>query len=206
MLTIRTGIAECLDESAHTSIAARLAEMQGQPFVPVQAAVLPGKGAAMAPQAGPPGAEPMPSLLTEAELAKLPEASLMPFDPTGRFAQAVPFGLEKYLELVDTMGRAVHRRKRGAIAPATPPLLRRLGMDGEGFIACADHFFKTFASAVGTPARLIALAAQRQTRTLRGLAAARRVFEGGGAVQRGVGPEPACARPLNRCRQARSNH
>jgi hypothetical protein len=110
----------------------------------------------------------------------------MPFDPTGRFAQAVPFGLEKYLELVDTMGRAVHRRKRGAIAPATPPLLRRLGMDGEGFIACADHFFKTFASAVGTPARLIALAAQRQTRTLRGLAAARRVFEGGGAVQRGA--------------------
>lgn len=95
MLTIRTGIAECLDESAHTSIAARLAEMQGQPFVPVQAAVLPGKGAAMAPQAGPPGAEP-------------------------------------------------------------------------------------------TPARLIALAAQRQTRTLRGLAAARRVFEGGGAVQRGA--------------------
>ncbi len=186
MLTIRTGIAECLDESAHTSIAARLAEMQGQPFVPVQAAVLPGKGAAMAPQAGPPGAEPMPSLLTEAELAKLPEASLMPFDPTGRFAQAVPFGLEKYLELVDTMGRAVHRRKRGAIAPATPPLLRRLGMDGEGFIACADHFFKTFASAVGTPARLIALAAQRQTRTLRGLAAARRVFDGGGAVQRGA--------------------
>ena len=88
--------------------------------------------------------------------------------------------------LVDTMGRAVHRRKRGAIAPATPPLLRRLGMDGEGFIACADHFFKTFASAVGTPARLIALAAQRQTRTLRGLAAARRVFEGGGAVQRGA--------------------
>ena len=177
MLTIRTGIAECLDESAHTSIAAHLAEMQGQSFVPVQAAVLPGKGAAMAPQAGPPGAEPMPSLLTEAELAKLPEASLMPFDPTGRFAQAVPFGLEKYLELVDTMGRAVHPAKRGAIPATIPPILARLGMDAGGFINAADHFFKDFASAVGTPAKLIEIAARRQQRALRGLAAARRVFE-----------------------------
>ena len=34
-------------------------------------------------------------------------------------------------------------------------------MDGEAFIACADHFFKDFASAVGTPAKLIELAAHR---------------------------------------------
>lgn len=41
----------------------------------------------------------------------------MPFDPAGRFAQTEPFGLEEYLELVDTMGRAVHPKKRGAIPP-----------------------------------------------------------------------------------------
>ena len=32
-------------------------------------------------------------------------------------------------------------------------LLRRLGMDAEGFIACADHFFQNFGSAVGWPRR-----------------------------------------------------
>ena len=101
----------------------------------------------------------------------------MPFDATGRFAQAVPFGLEEYIELVDTLGRAAHPRKRGAIAPTTPPLLARLGMNAEAFIASADHFFKDFAGAVGTPAKLIELSAQRQQRCLRGLAAARRVFE-----------------------------
>ena len=100
----------------------------------------------------------------------------MPFDPTSGFAQAVPFGLEEYLDLVDTMGRAVHPNKRGAIPANTPPLLSRLGMDAEAFIASADHFFKNFASAVGTPAKLIELAAHRQQRCLRGLAAARRVL------------------------------
>lgn len=61
--------------------------------------------------------------------------------------------------------------------PNTPPLLARLGMNAETFIAAADHFFKDFAHAVGTPAKLIALAAHRQSRALRGMAAARRVFE-----------------------------
>ena len=56
-------------------------------------------------------------------------------------------------------------------------LRRRLGMDAEAFVACADHFFRDFADAVGTPAKLIELAAHRQQRALRGLAAARRVFE-----------------------------
>jgi hypothetical protein len=159
---IRAGMAVSLPESLFTSIAARLADLQGHAFVPV-----------VAPEPGPA----VSGLLPEAALAALPEAPLMPFDATGRFEQAVPFGLEEYLELVDTMGRAVHPSKRGVIPPSTPALLTRLGMDGEAFIACADHFFKDFAGAVGTPANLIEVAAQRQQRALRGLAAAKRVFE-----------------------------
>ena len=31
----------------------------------------------------------------------------MPFDVTSHFEQAIPFGLQEYLELVDTMGRAL---------------------------------------------------------------------------------------------------
>ena len=178
---IRAGMADSLPESAHTSIAARLAELQGQAFVPVQAPEA--TAAVVGAVSDAAGAHFLPVLLPEAELSKLPEAPLMPFDPTSRFAQAVPFGLEEYLELVDTMGRAMHPNKRGAIPPATPPLLLRLGMGAEAFIACADHFFKNFATAVGTPHHLVELAARRQTRTLRGLAAARRVFEGGVALR-----------------------
>ena len=76
---------------------------------------------------------------------------------------------------------AVHHQNSPGLASLggihQPPLLGRLGMDAEAFIASADHFFKDFASAVGTPAKLIELAAHRQQRCLRGLAAAKRVFE-----------------------------
>lgn len=47
----------------------------------------------------------------------------MPFDPTSGFAQVVPFGLEEYLGLVDTMGRAVHPSKRVAILASRHPCL-----------------------------------------------------------------------------------
>jgi len=124
-----------------------------------------------------PGALRLPSLRPEQDLAALPEAPLMPFDPTARFAQAVPFGLEEYLELVDTMGRAVHPHKRGSIPHHTPAVLQRLGMDADAFINAADTFFRSFASAVGTPAQLLQWAAHRQQRAMRGMAAARQVFE-----------------------------
>ena len=100
----------------------------------------------------------------------------MPFGVTSRFEQAIPFGLQEYIELVDTMAHAVHPIKRGVIPASTPPILTRLGMDAEAFINAANHFFKDFASAVGTPAKLIEMTAQRQQRALRGLAAAKRVF------------------------------
>jgi REP element-mobilizing transposase RayT len=176
---IRAGMADDLSDSLHTSIYARLAKLQGQAFVPDETplAVAPGGLPEVLNAAAHSPAQALPALLPEAALAKLPPAPLMPFDATGRFEQAVPFGLQEYLELVDTIGRAVHPAKRGAIAATTPRLLSRLGMDGEAFIACADHFFRDFAGAIGTPAKLIEMAAHRQQRALRGLAAAKRVFE-----------------------------
>ena len=186
---IRAGMVESLEDSAHTSIAARLGELKGLPFMPVTVPVtVPGptqtaaKAAAAdggnpGAQGAQPGALRLPSLRPEQDLAALPEAPLMPFDPTGRFAQSVPFGLQEYLELVDTTGRAVHPHKRGSIAVQTPAVLQRLGMDAEAFINAADTFFRSFASAVGTPAQLLQWAAHRQQRAMRGMAAARQVFE-----------------------------
>lgn len=170
---VRAGMAEDLEGSAHTSIAARLAELRGEAFVPMAAPAVPATTPTQAKQ----GAAAMPSLLPEAALAALPEAPLMPFDPTARFTQAVPFGLQEYLELVDSVGRCVHPAKRGAISVQSPPILQRLGMDAEAFIACADTLFRTFAHAVGTPASLVQLAAARQCRALRGMALARRVLQ-----------------------------
>ena len=187
---IRAGMAESLQGSEHTSIKARLDDLQGQPFVPVVAQLVTPtvateaiaevtEVAEIAKVAGKNDLQPislLPSLLSEAELSALPEAPLMPFDVTSRFEQAIPFGLQEYLELVDTMGHAVHPSKRGFIPATNPPILTRLGLDAEAFINAADHFFKDFAGAVGTPAKLIEIAAGRQQRALRGLAAAKRVF------------------------------
>ena len=50
-------------------------------------------------------------------------------------------------------------------------------MDAEAFISAADVFFRSFASAVGTPAKLLQWAAHRQQRAMRGMVTARRVFE-----------------------------
>ena len=161
---VRAGMALSPEDSAHTSIAARLRELRGQPLVPVHAPNLPDESS---------HATELPGLLPEQALATLPQAPLMPFDPTGRFALAVPFGLEEYIDLVDTIGRAVHPQKRGAIASHVPRLLQRLGMNAEAFIASANTFFRTFAHTVGTPASLIQYAAGRQCRALRGMATAR---------------------------------
>lgn len=87
---------------------AELDKVRGQAFVPVNG-----------PAVAAPSTPDMPSLLPEQALAALPEAPPMPFDPTGRFAQGVPFGLEEYLELVDTMGCVVSTPKSAAPSPAT---------------------------------------------------------------------------------------
>lgn len=177
---VRAGMAESLEDSAHTSMAARLAELRGHAFEVVgapspastPAPAVPAKPHMVARRVPPANS---PQLLPEQALAALAAAPLMPFDPTARFALAIPFGLEEYLDLVDTVGRVVHPQKRGAIASHAPALLQRLGMDTEAFIACADTFFSTFAHAVGTPDSLVKLACARQRRALRGMATARKM-------------------------------
>ena len=109
---IRAGMAQSLEDSAHTSIAARLAELQGRAFEPVRAPVVaPAEAPEVVGEIDALPARTLPGLLSEAEISALPEAPLMPFDPTSGFAQVVPFGLEEYLGLVDTMGRT-HRQQR----------------------------------------------------------------------------------------------
>ena len=139
-------MAQSLEDSARTSIAARLAELQGralsrcghQWWHQQRHQRLWGEIDALP-------ARTLPGLLSEAEISALPEAPLMPFDLTSGFA-----GGAVWLGGVPGLGRyhgprRTPKQARGHPA-STPPLLSRLGMDAEAFIASADHFFKDFAS------------------------------------------------------------
>jgi len=102
---------------------------------------------------------------------------LMPFDATGRMATAIPFAFDDYLELVDTTGRVIREDKRGYIPGETPRLLDRLAIDPEQFVATAGRMLRQFGSAIGTPTHITDLCVARQARYLRGMGAARALFE-----------------------------
>jgi REP element-mobilizing transposase RayT len=161
---IRADMAETPEASDYTSIQARLD--------PDRVAVRMAEAVATeeTPSADPePSPEPEPSLQPEASLSPLPPAPLLPFDATARLTWAIPFAWEDYLELVETLGRCVHPRKRGYMPEHTPALIERLGMDRDSFIDSANTLLKQFGSAVGKPESLLAHAAQRQARFLHGM-------------------------------------
>lgn len=100
----------------------------------------------------------------------------MLFDATASANWAIPFAYDDYLDLVDWTGRAIQPKKCGAIPQHQPKILSRIGMDAEQFINYAHRFLKEFGSAVGKPQKLVELCAQRHTRYVRGVQAARRLF------------------------------
>jgi REP element-mobilizing transposase RayT len=178
---IRAGIALTPEESDYTSIQARikaLAEVEEElpvavvPLVEEQSEVV---VSSVESQENSAELSVVEGLKEELALSSLPQAPLMPFDATGHFEQAIPFAFSDYLELVDTVGRTIRPDKRGAIPGNVPSILVRLGIDTESFIAHASRFLKEFGHAVGRPERLVALADKRQTKYLRGIAAARAI-------------------------------
>lgn len=100
-------------------------------------------------------------------------APLMPFDATARHAWAIPFALEDYLELVDTLGRHVHPAKRGHIPEHVPKLLQRLNLDGDTFIRLSTVLLRQFGTVIGMPENMLAFATRRQVKFLHGIKAAR---------------------------------
>jgi REP element-mobilizing transposase RayT len=158
---VRAAIAETPEESSHTSVQERIKQVKSEPQT----------------------AEPQIATAAESEentseLKNIPVAPLLPFDPTSHLRAGIPFALDDYLDLVDTVGRAVHPSKRGYIPEHTPAILVRLGIDIEKFITHSDHFIERFGNHVGTPARLIQLAAARNARYLRGMSRSRELFGG----------------------------
>jgi REP element-mobilizing transposase RayT len=122
-------------------------------------------------------AEPRPTHPLESHLNALPRAPLMPFDATGRMAAAIPFAFDDYLELVDATGRVIQEDKRGYIPGETPRILERLNIDPEQFIATAARMLDLFSTAIGAPEHLTAHCVARNVAFLRGMGAARALFE-----------------------------
>jgi REP element-mobilizing transposase RayT len=125
----------------------------------------------------PSGLEPLPTQPLESQLSALPRAALMPFDATGRMAAAIPFAFDDYLELVDATGRVIREDKKGYIPGKTPQILERLNIDPEQFIATTARMLQQFSTAIGTPEHLTAHCLTRNIAFLRGMSAARALFE-----------------------------
>jgi hypothetical protein len=169
---IRAGMAETPETSDYTSIQARLTPEAAEARITATVEAMTRQ--AHDPPARPEAAAEAPN---ETGRATLKPAPLMPFDATAREAFAIPYAFEDYVELVETLGRCLHPAKRGRIPEHTPRLIERLGMDVEAFIAFGSHFLQEFGAFIGHPAKLVELATHRQAKFLRGMAAARRLFE-----------------------------
>ena len=65
----------------------------------------------------------------------------------------------------------------GFIPGHTPRLLERLAIDPEQFIATASRMLRQLGSTIGTPVHITDLCVARQARYLRGMGAARALFE-----------------------------
>jgi REP element-mobilizing transposase RayT len=152
---IRAAMAETPEESSHTSVKQRIDALKSESTA-------------------------SETLIADAqsttEQLQTVEAPLLPFDPSEHLKTAIPFALDDYLELLDTVGRVVHPTKRGTISETAPVLLNRLGIDVERFIEHADRFLHRFGATVGAPAALIELAAARNLRYLRGVSRSRDLF------------------------------
>lgn len=189
---IRAGIADNLERSEYTSIARRIRNVTARedaekcprdrkaktaPAPPLRTLKTP-----PSPSLGGIGstkdhASENNKLQPERSLKNIPQASLMFFEESDDFEQSIPFSLEEYLELGETLGRCVHPMKRGLIPDTSPRLLVRLGMEPQQFLRHADHVLKTFGPAIGTPETLSALALRRKHRRMRGISMARQIFE-----------------------------
>ena len=121
---IRANMAQDLTTSEHTSIQARLTGKYDQITTPER----PQK------QIKPKEQQPAQTEQEQAinafleRLQSLPYNQLLPFDPTGNQAQAIPFGLEQYLEFTDYLGRAIHPNKKGHIPKDKPAIMQQLGI------------------------------------------------------------------------------
>jgi len=101
------------------------------------------------------------------EIHEQSDATGPDLDPSGRRASRkgfLPLSLCEYLALLDWTGRALHKRKRGAILSELAPILVRLGIETNDWCALVRNFGRLFKRAAGTPKSLAQETARRGQR------------------------------------------
>jgi len=90
---------------------------------------------------------------------------------------AIGFTLQDYLELVDWAGRHIVEGKRGYIPERTPPILRRLELDPDGYLEhIRGHRMIPHPVVIGQVERIRKAAANAGLRFLKGMTDARRLY------------------------------
>jgi hypothetical protein len=143
---LRAAMAETLEQSDHTSVQQRIHDVSDTVAGKTnKVSKKQHRSAAVLLPKLPPIKETQDDRLhSEKKLRQLIQAKLLPFSPSEIFATGIPFAFDDYLELVDTVGRAVHPNKRGFIPDKTTAILIRLEIDVETFIEYASNFLKEF--------------------------------------------------------------
>lgn len=80
-----------------------------------------------------------------------PAKSLAPFvgNPREPMPQGLPFKQTDYIDLVDWTGRNIRKGKCGIIPNDAPPILDRIGIEPENWLALANAFEKNTNTFVG---------------------------------------------------------
>ena len=86
----------------------------------------------------------------KAKESKQPK-KLYPFvgNPRKEMPQGLPFHLKDYLQLVDETGRVQREDKCGSIPIEQSPIMQRIGLSKENWLALSCEFEKNFSGAVG---------------------------------------------------------
>ena len=92
---------------------------------------------------------------------------------------AIPYFTTDYLELVDWSGRAIVEGKKGLISEQLPPILQRLNMQPEQYLAYVRKPKYGFANALGTLDKIKACAEHFEKAFLKGQTAAAALFSPG---------------------------
>jgi hypothetical protein len=161
---IRASIAETPETSDYTSVQQRIEEWQRRKAAKSE--------------------EPAPDLESpQTESASLDRTivQLLGFsdDAESGDGPVIPSSTADYLELVDWSGRAIIQGKSGSIPGQLPPILQRLNMNPEKYLAFVRKPKSGFANAIGALDKLREFARHFDKRFLRGQTAAAALFSPG---------------------------
>ena len=105
--------------------------------------------------------------------------TLMPFvgNPRQDIPKGIAYHLKDYCELVDVSGRCIREDKAAYIDISYSPILERLGLASEQWLALTTEFEKQFCYAAGTELMMHAFKIHTNHKRVRGMGTARALLK-----------------------------